>query len=141
MASEQEKLLLMAFHVSVAAHRFQNDGVKKGWEAREIRDVRQQGFLGEARWHKQCAERERVCIVVVVVLVFGWGANEWNEEDDECHRWPRHNEEFLFEQLMTMRQMSCQDSSLMCDLEHHKSNISEQEALDIRLFRWDRAGP
>jgi hypothetical protein len=40
-----------------------------------------------------------------------------------------------------VRQKSCQDSSLMCDLEHHKSNISEQEALDIRLFHWDRAGP
>lgn len=78
MANEQEKLLLpLAFHVSVAAHRFQNDGVKKGWEGREIRDVRQLGFLREARWHKQCAER---------VVVFGWGANEWNEEDDECHR-------------------------------------------------------
>ena len=83
--NEQEKLLLpLAFHVSFAAHRFQNDGVKKGWEGREIRDVRQLGFFGEARWHKQCAER--VCIVVVVVLVFGWGANERNEEDDECHR-------------------------------------------------------
>ena len=70
MASEQEKLLPLAFHVSGSAHRFQNDAVKKGWKGREIRDVRQQGFLGEARWHKQCAERERVCIVVVV-LVFG----------------------------------------------------------------------
>ena len=86
MASEQEKLLPLAFHVSVAAHRFQNDAVKKGWEGREIRDVRQERlFLREARWHKQCAER--VCSIVVVV-VFGWGANEWNEEDDECHRWP-----------------------------------------------------
>lgn len=135
MANEQEKLLPLAFHVhvSISAHRFQNDAVKKGWEGREIRDVRQLGFLGEARWHKQCAEQ--VCIEVVVVVVFGWGANEWNEEeDDECRRWPGRNEDVV-------RQKSCQDSSLMCDLEHHKSNISEQEALDIRLFHWDRAGP
>ena len=77
MVNEQEKLLPLTFHVSFAAHRFQNDGVKKGWEGREIRDVRQLGFFGEARWHKQCAEQ-----------IFGWGANERNEEDEdyECHR-------------------------------------------------------
>jgi hypothetical protein len=40
-----------------------------------------------------------------------------------------------------MIEKSCQDSSLMCDPERHKSNIFEQEALDKRLFRWDRAGP
>ena len=75
MANEEEKLLLpIHVHVSIAARHFQNDGVKKGWEGREIRDVRQLGFLREARWHKQCAER--VCIAVVVVVVFGWGANE-----------------------------------------------------------------
>ena len=62
--NEQEKLLPLAFHVSVSAHRFQNVGVKKGWEGREIRDVRQLGFLREARRRKQCAER------VFVVLVF-----------------------------------------------------------------------
>ena len=67
--SEQEKLPL-AIHVSVSAHRFQNDRVKKGWEGREIRDVRQLDFLKETRLHKQCAER--VCSIVVVVARQIW---------------------------------------------------------------------
>jgi hypothetical protein len=37
--------------------------------------------------------------------------------------------------------MNFEYNSLMCDLERHKSNISDQEALDKRLFRWDRVGP
>lgn len=131
-------------HVSVSAHHFQNDGVKKGWEGRGIRDVDQQPILREARWHKQCVERVCIVVVVVDVVVFGWGANERND-GGECHRWPGHSEVlFLFEWLTTMRRTmrrtNCQDSSLMCDLEHHTSNISEQEASDKRLFRWDRAG-
>ena len=102
MASEQEKLtLLLTIHASTPSHRFQNDGV---WEGKGIRDARIQSssFLQEARWHKQCAERFCcivVVVVVVVVAVFGWGANEWrNEEGDEFHQWPGHNEEeVLFE--------------------------------------------
>ena len=109
MVSEQEKLplLLLTIRASTPAHRFQNDGV---WEGRGIRDARSQSslFLQEARWHKQSAERV-CCIVVVVVVVvvvivalaavvFGWGVNERNEEGNEFHQWPGHNEEVLFEQ-------------------------------------------
>ena len=90
---EKLPLLRLAIRASTPAHRFQNDGVKKGWEGRGIRDaqIHSSSFLQEARWHKQCAER--ICIVTV----FGWGVNERNEEGNEFHRWPVHNEEVLFE--------------------------------------------
>ena len=65
VASEQEKQLSLAIRVSIEAHRFQNDGVKKGWEGRGIRFVwmRMRMSLFECCCHKQCVER--VCIVVV----------------------------------------------------------------------------
>ena len=98
LASEQEKqqlLLPLAIRASTPAHCFQNDGVKKGWEGKgRTRDARiQSSVLRKARWHKQCAER--VCYIVVVD-VFGWGVNEWNEGGNEFHQWPGHNEEVLF---------------------------------------------
>ena len=107
VASEQEKQLLLPLVIdaSTPAHCFQNDGVKKGWGGRGIRGAQIQSsssslsILKEARWHKQCAERV-CCIVVAVVVavvVFGWGANEWNEGGNEFHQWPVHNEEVLFE--------------------------------------------
>ena len=90
LASEQEKLPPPAIHVSIAAHRFQNDGLKKGWKGGGMRP----DFLWilfEARPHKQYEEEqceEQVCIVVVVVVVVGWEANEWNEGGNEHRRRP-----------------------------------------------------
>ena len=94
-ASEQVKPPL-AIRASTSVHRFQNDGVKRCWEVKGIRYAHAWTQSSKARWHKQCAERV-CCIVVVVVAVFGWGANEWNEGGNEFHRWPVYNEEVLFE--------------------------------------------
>ena len=90
LANEQEKLLpLLPLAIRISARCFQND---KHWEGKGIHDVDKQPVCcRKARWHKQCAER--VCIVVV--FLFGWGANEWNEEEGEYHLWPWHNG-FLF---------------------------------------------
>ena len=75
MANEQEKLLPLAFHASISAHRFQNDGVKKGWGGlgRRIRFrfclilylYLSLLFLVEYQWHKRCVEWERFCVLWV----------------------------------------------------------------------------
>lgn len=80
-ASEQEKLLPLL--------PLAND---KHWEGKGIHDVDQQPVCcWKARWHKQCVERACIVVVdvvVVVVGVFGWGANEWNGGGNEFHQWP-----------------------------------------------------